>query len=72
MILCQISARECKGTINEFGKALYYERFYIIDASILLSASGVNPIIVGMALCKRIACVILKPLAMDKQEKVRE
>lgn len=69
--LCRISARECEGVVDEFGRAWGCERLYVADASVLPSASGVNPMITIMAICKRIGCAIIKDLAVDKQEMAR-
>ncbi|UPK96886.1 hypothetical protein LCI18_007821 [Fusarium solani-melongenae] len=71
MSSCRMSAKESEGVVDEFGKVWGYEGLYVADASVLPSASGVNPMVTIMAICERIGSAIAKELALERQETAR-
>ncbi|KAJ4204966.1 hypothetical protein NW759_014775 [Fusarium solani] len=71
MSSCRMSAKESEGVVDEFGKVWGCEGLYVADASVLPSASGVNPMVTIMAICERIGSVIAKDLALERQETAR-
>ncbi|KAI5463056.1 hypothetical protein BGZ63DRAFT_483460 [Mariannaea sp. PMI_226] len=68
MSSCRMSARESEGVVDEFGKVWGCEGLYVADASVLPSASGVNPMITIMAICERIGSKIAKDLAAEERK----
>ncbi|KAL6351779.1 hypothetical protein LRP88_14927 [Fusarium phalaenopsidis] len=71
MSSCRMSAKESEGVVDEFGKVWGFEGLYVADASVLPSASGVNPMVTIMAICERIGSTIAKDLALERQETAR-
>ncbi|KAJ4152298.1 hypothetical protein NW754_004093 [Fusarium falciforme] len=71
MSSCRMSAKESEGVVDEFGKVWGFEGLYVADASVLPSASGVNPMVTIMAICERIGSAIAKDLALERQETAR-
>ncbi|KAF4463026.1 Long-chain-alcohol oxidase FAO2 [Fusarium albosuccineum] len=71
MSSCQMGTSASEGVVDEFGKVWGYEGLYVADASILPSATGVNPMITIMAVCERIGLAIAKDMAVEKQEMAR-
>ncbi|KAI8721550.1 Long-chain-alcohol oxidase [Fusarium sp. LHS14.1] len=71
MSSCRMSAKESEGVVNDFGKVWGCEGLYVADASVLPSASGVNPMVTTMAICERIGSGIAKDLAFERQETAR-
>ncbi|RTE80877.1 hypothetical protein BHE90_004584 [Fusarium euwallaceae] len=71
MSSCRMSTRESEGVVDEFGKVWGCEGLYVADASVLPSASGVNPMVTIMAVCERIGEAIAKDLALERQETAR-
>ncbi|RSL47801.1 hypothetical protein CEP54_013229 [Fusarium duplospermum] len=71
MSSCRMSTRESDGVVDEFGKVWGCEGLYVADASVLPSASGVNPMVTIMAICERIGEAIAKDLALERQETAR-
>lgn len=68
MSSCRMSAKQSEGVVDEFGKVWGCEGLYVADASVLPSASGVNPMITIMAICERIGLGIAQDLALETQE----
>ncbi|KAM6534414.1 hypothetical protein FALCPG4_004054 [Fusarium falciforme] len=71
MSSCRMSAKESEGVVDEFGKVWGFKGLYVADASVLPSASGVNPMVTIMAICERIGSAIAKDLALERQETAR-
>ncbi|KAL2670115.1 hypothetical protein Neosp_014996 [[Neocosmospora] mangrovei] len=71
MSSCRMSAKESEGVVDDFGKVWGCEGLYVADASVLPSASGVNPMVTTMAICERIGSGIAKDLALERQETAR-
>ncbi|RSL86266.1 hypothetical protein CEP51_002915 [Fusarium floridanum] len=71
MSSCRMSTRQSEGVVDEFGKVWGCEGLYVADASVLPSASGVNPMVTIMAVCERIGEAIAKDLALERQETAR-
>ncbi|KAF4987035.1 hypothetical protein FDECE_15631 [Fusarium decemcellulare] len=71
MSSCRMSTSASEGVVDEFGKVWGCEGLYVADASILPSATGVNPMVTIMAVCERIGLVIAKNMAVEKQEMAR-
>lgn len=71
MSSCRMSAKESEGVVDDFGKVWGCEGLYVADASVLPSASGVNPMVTIMAICERIGSAIAKDLALERQETAR-
>ncbi|RSM09118.1 hypothetical protein CEP52_004302 [Fusarium oligoseptatum] len=71
MSSCRMSTRESEGVVDEFGKVWGCEGLYVADASVLPSASGVNPMVTIMAIGERIGEAIAKDLALERQETAR-
>ncbi|KAJ4317238.1 hypothetical protein N0V84_007457 [Fusarium piperis] len=71
MSSCRMSSRQSDGVVDEFGKVWGCEGLYVADASVLPSASGVNPMVTIMAISERIGSAIAQELASERQETAR-
>ncbi|KAM5341471.1 hypothetical protein ACJ41O_014502 [Fusarium nematophilum] len=71
MSSCRMSATGADGVVDEYGKVWGCEGLYVADASVLPSASGVNPMVTIMAICDRISTAMAEDLARERQEVAR-
>lgn len=71
MSSCRMSSTENDGVVDEYGKVWGCERLYVADASVLPSASGINPMVTIMAIAERIGSAIAEDLVGETEELAR-
>lgn len=63
---CRMSSREHEGVVNPRGQVWGHDNLFVADASVLPSASGVNPMLTTMAIAEWIADGVKKDMHKEK------
>jgi choline dehydrogenase-like flavoprotein len=68
MSTCRMAINEDEGVVDPKGRVFGTEGLYVADASVLPSASGVNPMVTNMAIADWIAHGIAKELGKEAKD----